>query len=48
MTVPTDRIGEIGLGNVTLHYTTSQGTRSIALAPEHWRIADIPHLKLEN
>jgi Ca-activated chloride channel homolog len=39
MTVPTDRVGEIGLGNVTLHYTTSQGTSSIALAPEHLRIA---------
>jgi len=39
MTVPTDHIGEVALGNVTLHYTTSQGTRSIALAPEHLRIA---------
>jgi Ca-activated chloride channel homolog len=39
MTVPTDRVGEIGLGNVTLHYTTSQGTSSIALAPEHLRMA---------
>jgi hypothetical protein len=39
MTVPTDRVGEIGLGNVTLHYTTSQGTSSIALSPEHLRIA---------
>src|SRR5262249_58555260 len=39
MTVPTDRAGEIGLGNVTLHYTTSQGTSSIALAPAHLRIA---------
>jgi hypothetical protein len=39
MTVPTDRVGEIGLGNVTLHYTTSQGTNSIALSPEHLRIA---------
>jgi Ca-activated chloride channel homolog len=39
MTVPTDRLGEVALGNVTLHYTTSQGTSSIALAPEHLRIA---------
>ena len=39
MTIPTDRLGEIGLGNVTLHYTTSQGSSSIALAPEHLRIA---------
>ena len=39
MTVPTDRVGEIGLGKVTLHYTTSQGTSSIALAPENLRIA---------
>ena len=39
LTVPTDRVGEIGLGNVTLHYTTSQGTSSIALAPEHLRMA---------
>jgi Ca-activated chloride channel family protein len=39
LTVPTDRVAEIGLGNVTLHYTTSQGTGSIALAPEHLRIA---------
>jgi len=39
MTVPTDHIGEVALGNVTLHYTTSQGTRSIALAPAHLRIA---------
>jgi Ca-activated chloride channel family protein len=39
MTVPTDRVSEIGLGNVKLHYTTSQGTNSIALAPEHLRIA---------
>jgi Ca-activated chloride channel family protein len=38
MTVPTDRAGEVGLGNVTLHYTTSQGTSSLALAPEHLRI----------
>jgi Ca-activated chloride channel family protein len=39
MTVPTDRVGEIGLGNVTLHYTTSQGTSSVGLSPEHLRIA---------
>jgi Ca-activated chloride channel family protein len=39
MTVPTDHLGEVALGNVTLHYTTSQGTRSLALAPEHLRIA---------
>jgi Ca-activated chloride channel homolog len=39
MTVPTDHIGEGALGNVTLHYTTSQGTHSIELAPEHLRIA---------
>ena len=39
MTIPTDRVGEIGLGKVTLHYTTSQGTSSIALAPEHLRLA---------
>jgi Ca-activated chloride channel family protein len=38
MTVPTDRAGEVGLGNVTLHYTTSQRTSSLALAPEHLRI----------
>jgi len=39
MTVPTDRLGEVALGSVKLHYTTSQGTSSIALAPEHLRIA---------
>jgi hypothetical protein len=39
MTVPTDHLGEVVLGNVKLHYTTSQGTSSIALAPEHLRIA---------
>jgi Ca-activated chloride channel family protein len=39
LTVPTDRVGEIGLGNVALHYTTSKGTSSIALSPEHLRIA---------
>ncbi len=39
MTVPTDRLGEIGLGNVKLHYTTSQGTNSIALPRENLRIA---------
>jgi Mg-chelatase subunit ChlD len=39
MTVPTDRLGEVALGNVRLHYTTSKGTSSIALAPEHLRIA---------
>jgi Ca-activated chloride channel homolog len=39
MTVPTDHVGEISLGNIKLHYTTSQGTSSIALAPEHLRIA---------
>jgi Ca-activated chloride channel family protein len=39
MTVPTNRLGEVALGNVKLHYTTSQGTSSIALAPEHLRIA---------
>src|SRR5262249_46982903 len=39
MTVPTDRAGDLGLGNVTLHYTTSQGPSSLALAPEHLRIA---------
>jgi len=39
MTVPTDRVGETGLDSVTLHYTTSQGARRIALSPEHLRIA---------
>jgi Mg-chelatase subunit ChlD len=39
MSVPTHHLGEIALGKVTLHYTTSQGTRSIALAPEHLRVA---------
>ena len=39
MTVPTDRLGEVALGNVKLHYTTSQGTSSIALAPANLRIA---------
>jgi len=39
MTVPTDRVGEVGLGSVTLHYATNQGISSIALSPEHLRIA---------
>ena len=39
MTVPTDRVGEVGLGSVTLHYATNQGMSSIALSPEHLRIA---------
>ena len=39
MTVPTDRVDEISLGNIKLHYTTSQGTQSIALPREHLRIA---------
>jgi Ca-activated chloride channel family protein len=39
MTVPTGRLGEVALGDVKLHYTTSQGTSSIALAPEDLRIA---------
>ena len=39
MTAPTNRVGEIGLGKVRLHYTTSQGTSSMELSPEHLRIA---------
>jgi Ca-activated chloride channel family protein len=39
MTVPTDRVAEISLGHVRLHYTTSQGTHSIALPRENLRIA---------
>jgi Ca-activated chloride channel family protein len=39
MTVPTGRLGEVALGEVKLRYTTSQGTSSIALAPEDLRIA---------
>ena len=39
MTVPTDRVDEISLGNIKLHYTTSQGTQSIALPRENLRIA---------
>jgi Ca-activated chloride channel homolog len=39
MTVPTDRVAEISLGHVRLHYTTSQGTYSIALPRENLRIA---------
>ena len=39
MAVPTDRVAEISLGHVTLHYTTSQGTHSIALPRENLRIA---------
>jgi hypothetical protein len=39
MAVPTDRVGEIGLGNVRLHYTTSQGTHSIVLPGENLRVA---------
>jgi Ca-activated chloride channel homolog len=38
MAVPTDRVGEIGLGNVRLHYTTGQGTNSIALPRENLRV----------
>jgi Ca-activated chloride channel homolog len=39
MAVPTNRVGEIGLGNVRLHYTTSQGTHSIVLPGENLRVA---------
>jgi hypothetical protein len=39
MAVATDRVGEIGLGNVRLHYTTSQGTHSLALPRENLRVA---------
>ena len=39
MTVPTDRVAEISLGNIKLYYSTSQGTQSIALLREHLRIA---------
>jgi Ca-activated chloride channel homolog len=39
LTVPTHRLGEIRLGEVTLHYTTSQGTATIALPPDNLRVA---------
>jgi Ca-activated chloride channel family protein len=39
LTVPTHRLGEIRLGEVTLHYTTSQGTTTVALPPESLRVA---------
>lgn len=39
MTVPTERVAELSLGKVQLHYTTSQGTHSIVLPREHLRVA---------
>ena len=39
LSVPTQRLGEIGLGEVMLHYTTSQGTARVALPPETLRVA---------
>ena len=39
LSVPTHRVGEVGLGGVTLHYTTSQGTARVALPPDNLRLA---------
>lgn len=39
MTVPTHRLGEVGLGEVTLHYTTSHGTARLALPHDNLRVA---------
>jgi Ca-activated chloride channel family protein len=39
LSVPTQRLGEIRLGEVTLHYTTSQGTARVALPPDTLRVA---------
>ena len=39
LTVPTHRVGEIGLGEVTLHYTTSQGTVRVSWPPDALRVA---------
>lgn len=39
LTVPTHRLGEVGLGEVTLHYTTSQGTARVTLPPDSLRVA---------
>lgn len=39
LSVPTHRLGEVGLGEVTLHYTTSQGTAQVALPPDSLRVA---------
>jgi len=39
LTVPTHRVGEVGLGDVTLHYTTSQETVRIALPPDNLHVA---------
>jgi Ca-activated chloride channel family protein len=38
LTVPTHRIGEVRLGEVTLHYTTSQGPVRVALPPDNLRV----------
>jgi Ca-activated chloride channel family protein len=39
MQVPTSHVGDVRLGAVTLQYTTSSGTSSIALPREHLQIA---------
>jgi Ca-activated chloride channel family protein len=39
LTVPTHRLSEVELGEVTLHYTTSQGTVRVALPPDNLRVA---------
>jgi Ca-activated chloride channel family protein len=39
MTVPTHRLGELRLGDVTLHYATSQGTGSVSLPRDNLLIA---------
>lgn len=39
MSVPTERLGEVSLGDITLHYDSSAGTRHVALARDTLRVA---------
>lgn len=39
MTVSTQHLGTVGVGDITLHYDTSHGTQQVSLSQEHLRVA---------